>query len=113
MNKAAMIAMFVGVVWSTSALADGEKCVLKVTRTACPGKEKESFSKCDGKASCEVKDKAADEKACAAAAVKACENTPDRQKITKSKTVTATFSGKDVDGGKNFCAVDRQDFNKC
>jgi hypothetical protein len=87
--------------------------VLTVTRTACPGKEKESFSKCDGKASCEVKDKAADAKACAAAAVKACENTPDRQKVTKSKSITAIFDGKPVEGGKNVCAADRADFNKC
>jgi hypothetical protein len=108
----AMITMVMAAAWAQPAAADG-KCVLQVTRTACPGKEKESFSKCDGKASCEVKDAAADEKACAAAAEKACENAPDRQKVTKSKVIKALFGGKTVEGGKNFCAADRPDFNKC
>jgi hypothetical protein len=96
------------------AVADGGKCVLQVTRTACTGKEKESFSKCNGKASCEMPaDDAKDEKACATAAEKACENTPDRQSITKLKVITALFGGKKLDGGKNYCAADRPDFNKC
>jgi hypothetical protein len=111
-NKFRIAAMIVAVSWAAPSFAE-DKCVLQITRTACPGKEKESFSKCDGKASCEVKDPAADEKACAAAAVKACENTPDRQKVTKSKVIKALFGGKPVEGGKNFCAIDRADFNKC
>jgi hypothetical protein len=91
----------------------GGKCVLKVTRTACPGKEKESYSKCNGKQSCDMDDAAASSEDCAAAALKACENTPDRQSITKSKVITALFGGKPVESGKNYCAADRPDFNKC
>jgi hypothetical protein len=107
---------------ATSAFSDGKKdapkaagagCVLKVTRTACPGKEKESYSKCNGKQSCEMQDAAASAADCAAAALKACENTPDRQQVTKSKVITAVFGGQPVEGGKNFCAADRPDFNQC
>jgi hypothetical protein len=113
MTKLLMSAILTtGVLAAPLAHAD-TRCVLKVTRTACAGKEKESFSKCDGKASCDVNDAAATEADCAAAAVKACDNAPDRQSITKSKTITALFGGKPVQAGKNFCVADRPDFNKC
>ena len=94
---------------SVSAIA-GE-CVLKTTRTACPGKEKESYSKCNGQASCDEKVMADSAKECAEKAAKSCDNS--RPAITKSKTVSATFDGKPVEGGKNFCASERPDFNKC
>jgi hypothetical protein len=94
---------------SVPALA-GE-CVLKTTRTACPGKEKESFSKCNGQASCDEKVAADSEKDCADKAAKSCDNS--RPSITKSKTVSATFDGKPVSGGKNVCATERPDYNKC
>ena len=77
-------------------------CVLKVTRTACPGQEQESFSKCGGKASCVETKPASDAAACAAVAAAACTNT--RTAVTKSKSVTAEFGGTAVEGGKNFCA---------
>jgi len=93
--------------------ASGGSCVIKVTRTACPGKEKESYGKCNGKQSCDTEASAATAEDCAAAAVKACENVPDRQSVTKSKVITALFGGKPVESGKNFCAQDRPDFNKC
>jgi len=82
------------------------ECVLKTTRTACPGKEKDSFAKCNGQASCDEKVAADAEKA-----AKSCDNS--RPTITKSKTVSATFEGKPVSGGKNVCAVERPDYNKC
>jgi hypothetical protein len=94
---------------SVSAIA-GE-CVLKTTRVACPGKEKESFSKCDGKASCDEKVAADSAKECAEKAAKSCDNS--RPAITKSKTVSATFDGKPIEGGKNVCASERPDYNKC
>ena len=86
-------------------------CVLKTTRTACPGKEKESYSRCNGAASCDEKIPADSEKECTEKAIKSCENS--RPAITKSKEVSATFDGKPVEGGKNFCAADRPDYNKC
>ncbi len=89
----------------------GGECVLKTTRAACPGKEKEAFSKCNGQATCEEKIAVDSEKDCAEKALKACEIS--RPGITKSKSISATFDGKPVDGGKNFCAADRPDFNKC
>ena len=94
---------------SVSAFA-GE-CVLKTTRVACPGKEKESFSKCNGQASCDEKIAADSAKDCAEKAAKSCDNS--RPAITKSKTVSASFDGKALEGGKNFCATERPDYNKC
>jgi hypothetical protein len=98
-------------------------CVLHYERIACVGKEAEAFKKCEGKAACDkaVKD-ATSKEACAAAALKACDN--DRLDITKYKKVTADFAGKPVIGGfnavgkadstgGNFCASDRPDMNKC
>jgi hypothetical protein len=87
------------------------ECVLKTTRAACPGKEKESFSKCNGQASCDEKVAADSEKDCAEKAAKSCDNS--RPNITKSKTVSATFDGNPVSGGKNVCAAERPDYNKC
>jgi hypothetical protein len=94
---------------SVSAVA-GE-CVLKTTRVACPGKEKDSYSKCNGQASCDEKVVADSAKECAEKAAKSCDNS--RPNITKSKTVSATFDGKAVEGGKNVCATERPDYNKC
>jgi hypothetical protein len=87
------------------------ECVLKTTRVACPGKEKDSYAKCGGQASCDEKVPADSEKECAEKASKACDNS--RPNVTKNKTVAASFDGKLVEGGKNFCASDRPDFNKC
>jgi hypothetical protein len=87
------------------------ECVLKTTRVACPGKEKESYSKCGGQASCEEKVAADSAKDCAEKAAKSCDNS--RPAITKSKTVSATFDGKALESGKSFCATERPDYNKC
>jgi hypothetical protein len=92
-------------------------CDVGYTRTACPGKDAISFTKCDGKASC-VKNTTADTAdACRAKAVAACAN--DRLDITKSKVITATFDGKPVlnkAGGPDHCldyAAREAEFNKC
>lgn len=100
-----------GLMLASSAWA-GE-CKISVTRTACPGKEVESYKKCDGKASCDEVKKTATAESCAKAALAACENVGDRQKITKSKEIKAEFDGKPVENGKNFCEPTRPDFNKC
>lgn len=77
-------------------------CVLQVTRTACPGQEKESFSKCDGKASCNESVPAATGSLCVIKAKSACKN--KRFEITKYKKITATFDGAALEGGKDFCS---------
>ena len=95
-----------------SIQAQAGKCVLSVTRVACSAAtEAESYSKCKGQASCTEATTAMSEKDCGKKALKACENA--RLNITKSKTIKAEFDGKPVEGGKNFCAADRPDFNKC
>lgn len=113
MNRALVFAI---VLLAVGPAAAGE-CTLQITRTACPGKEKESFEKCGGKASCTSKARnpgaSTSPEQCAAEALQACANAPDRQAVTRSKVVTATFDGKPVEGGKNFCAADRPDFNHC
>ena len=101
--------LFCMTVFSMTAFAD--KCVLDITRVACPTKEKESYEKCAGKAQCPKDLTATSEKDCAKKALKECENA--RLEITKSKAITATYDGAPVEAGKNFCAADRADFNKC
>ena len=94
----AFLLAFLGLGSSTTLAAD---CEISVSRTACPGQERESFSKCGGNASCVEKKPATDAAACAALAVAACPNS--RQQVTKNKKVTATFNGAAVEGGKDFC----------
>lgn len=77
-------------------------CVLAVTRTACPGKDADSYSKCGGKASCNETVPAASASQCALKAKAACAN--KRLDVTKAKKVTATYDGAAVEGGKDFCA---------
>jgi hypothetical protein len=105
LNRKSVLAAAVLALAMGSAIA-GE-CVLQLTRTACPGKEKESFSKCDGKASCNQTVPAASSSQCALKAKSGCEN--KRYDITKYKKVTATYDGAAVDGGKDYC-VGHPDF---
>ena len=103
---------------STSAsLAVAGSCEIKYTRAACPGKEAESFKKCDGKASC-IKTVVADSaEVCRTKAAAACAN--DRIDITKSKIINALFDGKPVmgkTGGADHCqdyAAKAEEFNQC
>jgi len=99
--------VFFGV--QTAVHADG--CIIHIFRTACSGKEAESFKKCGGNASCDETLAASTPQECAKAALKACDNS--RLDITMSKVITAVFNGRPVEGGRNFCAADRPDFNKC
>ena len=86
-----------------SGVAAAGDCTLHVTRTACPGQEKESFSKCNGTASCDEKKSAASASQCASKAKKeGCANS--RLTVTKNKKVTAEYDGAPVEGGKDFCA---------
>jgi hypothetical protein len=84
--------------------AQAQDCQVHYTRAACPGKEAESFAKCDGKASCVKPAEAASAQACQAVALKACAN--DRLDVTKSKVIQATFKGqalKSATGKDDFC----------
>jgi hypothetical protein len=110
MIKTIAISVFFGLSLASSALAD---CVVNVNRTACAGKESESYSKCGGSKSCDKDYPAATEAACIAAAKENCPN--KRLDITKSKVVKARFNGKSLAGpyGGGFCAPNRPDFNKC
>ncbi|MBK7960169.1 MAG: hypothetical protein IPK04_02445 [Bdellovibrionales bacterium] len=111
MTKAATVGLFL--VFGAVQAQAGE-CVMQVTRVPCSDATKdESFKKCGGQASCPETKKTGSEKACESAAKVACENKGVRQKSTKSKTVTAKFDGKDVNGGKDVCGETHPDFNKC
>jgi hypothetical protein len=100
-----------------TGVASAGDCGIEYNRTACPGKDVESYAKCDGKATC-VKNVVADSaQACQAAAVKACAN--DRLDVTKSKVIRATFDGKKLassSGSEDFCSdyANRSvEFDKC
>ncbi len=98
-RKCAYVVAFLLV--SGAGVASAADCVLQVTRTACPGEEKESFSKCGGTANCEEKKPAISAAQCASKAKADCANS--RLTVTKNKKVTAKFDGADVEGGKDFC----------
>lgn len=98
-RKSAYVAVLFLFVSGAASAAD---CVLHVTRTACPGQEKESFSKCKGTASCDEKVLAVSASMCASKAKSGCSNS--RLTITKYKKITADFDGAAIEGGKDFCA---------
>jgi hypothetical protein len=93
------------------------KCEITFDRTACKGKDAESYSKCDGKKVCTKTESAEDESECKDAALKACANS--RTDVTKSKIITAKWNGKDItskSGKKDFCEDYEKkaaEFNKC
>ena len=109
MNKIITLAALFGLSLASNAYASD--CIVHYNRTACPGQEVESYSKCGGTKECDKDEAASTEAACTAAATAACDNS--RLEITKSKVITAKFQGKPLKGGGNFCAADRADFNKC
>lgn len=98
-HKYAIAFVMLTSVWSVAAAAD---CTLQITRTACPGEEKESFSKCGGAANCEEQKPAASAAQCISKAKASCANS--RLTVTKNKKVTAKFDGEALEGGKDFCA---------
>jgi hypothetical protein len=111
MKKTILAAALFGVLSVSNAYAG--TCIVNINRTACPGKETESYSKCGGAKSCDKEEMADTEAACIAAAKANCPNS--RLNITKSKIVKARFDGKPLKGpyNGNFCAPNRPDFNKC
>ena len=118
MNKTIILAALSGLALSSfgslvAAPAFAGTCIVHTIRTACPGKESESYSKCGGSKSCDKEEDVSTETACIAAAKAGCPNS--RLEITKSKVVKARFDGKQLKGpfGGSFCAPNRPDFNKC
>lgn len=124
LNPAKYLALFcVLMAVGYSGSVQAADCVLHIKRTACTGQEEASYKKCEGKQECDEEDDiAVTEEACAAAALKACDNS--RLEITKSKVIGATFKGTALVGGfsadgkadakgTNFCGGERPDFNKC
>jgi hypothetical protein len=116
MNAAQLtVAAVVTTLMSGAALA-GE-CGIEYTRTACPGKDAESYAKCNGKQTCVQTTSLDTAAACRGAALKACAN--DRLDVTKSKVIRAMFDGKPVksaSGKEDFCAdyANRAaEFDKC
>lgn len=101
----------------TLSLNAFSKCEVSYDRSACKGKEVESYAKCDGKKTCIKVESAEDESECKETAQKACSNS--RTDITKSKIVTAKWNGKEITSKtskKNFCEdYEKKDieFNKC
>ena len=106
-----------GLFSTESRAEDKADCAITYTRTACPGKEDESYKTCDGKKTCTKYVAAATEQACQEAAVGACAN--DRLTITQSKVITATFKGKALKSkeGKDDMCLDYSkrdsEFNQC
>jgi hypothetical protein len=111
MKKISTIAAVFALSFASNAYAGD--CSVHYVRTACPGMEVESYSKCGGTKSCDKVEQTPSEAACVGAAKRACANT--RLTITKSKVITATYDGKALKGpfGGSFCAAQRPDFNKC
>lgn len=112
MYKSMALAALFGLTFASNAFAAMD-CIVHYNRTACPGKEEESYSKCSGSKECDKNEDASTEAACVALAKAACANS--RLEITKSKRITARFEGKALKGpyGGNFCSQSRPDFNKC
>ena len=112
MKKTIILATLFGLQLASNAFAAND-CIVHYNRTACPGKEEESYSKCGGSKECDKADAASTEASCIAAAKEACANS--RLEITQSKRITARFNGKALKGGygANFCSDNRPDFNKC
>lgn len=118
MKRHQLAALFIGMAAGlASPFALAQDCAISYTRTACPGKDAESYAKCDGKQSCVKKMAAPSEQACRDAAVKACAN--DRLDITKSKVIGASFRGTPLKSGagkEDFCldyAQRAAEFNRC
>ncbi len=116
------LGLLVGLGFSGFTVADDGGCVVHYVRTACQGQEAESFKKCDGQAECDKSKPADSAEACAAAALKSCDNS--RLDITKYKVITAKYNGEALTGGfdmegnadpagTNFCDKDRPDLNQC
>lgn len=71
MYKSIALAAIIGATFVSNAYAD---CIVHYNRTACPGQESASYSKCGGSKECDKDEFAATEAECIAAAKAACPN---------------------------------------
>lgn len=104
-SKLAVSLLVPGFLCLAAVQARAGECVMTVLRTACSEGTKEEVRN-------EIK-KTGSMKACEKEASKACENNGDRQRVIRSKAVSARYNGSLVEDGKNFCNANRPDFNKC
>jgi len=92
-------------------------CKIHYNRTACKGKDAESYSKCGGKKECDQMKPAASADECQKLALEACSNA--RVDITKTKIINAKFDNVDLkgtDGNLDFCVAypkAKAEFNQC
>ncbi|MBF0205844.1 MAG: hypothetical protein HQK53_03050 [Oligoflexia bacterium] len=102
---------------NSSAFSIPGICKLQVTRIACPGKQTESFRKCDGDESCVEIIELPSSQLCEQAAEEACFNSAHNEQITKSKSITATFNDDSLENGNDICDTrntgNRFKFDKC
>lgn len=104
-RKLAVSLLVPGFLCLAAVQARAGDCVLTVARTACAEDSKTEVV--------DQNKKTGSEAACAKEALKACENNGDRQRVIRSKAVSARYNGSPVEDGKNYCDANRPDFNKC
>ncbi len=105
-----LVLVVAAIVFPVSGVASAGNCEITVGRVSCPGKEVECYKKCDGKETClEIKKKTASVDACSKEAFKNC--TVFRPGVTKAKKIVASFDGKPIEGGKDFCQPEKPEFN--
>lgn len=110
MKQTKLLLLAAAVMWcGAPAGAMAAECVITVTRIACPGREEICYSKCGGKPTCDETKQVASKEACEAEARKNC--TVFRPGDTKSKKVTAKYDGAELNGGEDFCAPPKPEFN--
>ena len=90
MKKTTMTLMIIAAFYTFDAHAG--KCVMKINRKACAGKETEAYKPYNGKVETEETKEAKDEADCEKQAEKASKIV--RKGTLSNKTVTATFDGK-------------------
>ena len=115
MKKISFVFVIMG--FLSSHVVEASICTIHFNRTACAGKETDSYKKCDGKKECDEKKKADSLADCQKLAADACSNS--RLTETKSKVITAMFEGKAIkssSGNDDFC-VDyknrKTEFDQC
>lgn len=88
-----MIKLIVVTMLFASTVKAGD-CVIKIKRTACPGKSTEAYKPYNGKEETEEKKSLADAKSCEAEADKASKIV--RKGVLSQKRTIASFDGKEV-----------------
>jgi len=90
MKKTTIAFMMIAALYAFDAQAG--KCVMKINRKACAGKETEAYKPYNGKVETEETKEAKDQADCEKQAEKASKIV--RKGTLSNKTVTATFDGK-------------------